>query len=397
MKHLALKPRALRLLVDKLRDAKSRTEPDQGGYTLVETLLTVLVVSIVLAAAFPVLPVFFRESNIVQNTYQSVDQLVLASEVVTRYVHEAVSPSSSTNPFLTANANNVTFYANTGKATGPEKVVMQVATTGSVRTFQVNLYVANANTCPMTGSSGSACVFGASTQSFLLINFLTNGTAGSPVFTYNLQGGEVCGGPPPGSATTTMSSAAVTGATTLQVAQPHGAISVGDTIFIGSGPTAQTVTATAASASNATSITVSALTAAAANGSSIYDSSLTTVPNSPPTTVSTTSSGTTLKVNALKSAVATGDTIAVGTGATAQTVTASANYSVGTTTMTVSALSGSVTAGSSVYDSTCSATQLGQIGGVALNLQATKNPGGQPTGYQSLAYLFSPAYNASVG
>ncbi len=392
-----MKPVAMRLSLRGLGDAPSRRPPDEGGFTLIETLLTVLVVSIVLAAAFPVLPVFFRESNIVQNTYQSVDQLVLASEVVTRYVHEAVSPSSSTNPFSVANANNVTFYANTGKSTGPEKVVMQVTTAGSVRTFLVNLYVANANTCPMTGSSGSACVYGASTQSFLLINSLTNGTAGSPVFTYMLQGGEVCGGPPPGSPTTTLSQSASSGATTLKVNQPHGAVSVGDTIFIGSGPTAQSVTATAAAASNATSITVTALTASAANATSIYDSSLTTVPNTIPTTVSTTSSGTTLKVNALKSAVASGDTIVVGTGSTAQTVTAGNNYGVGATTMTVSALSGSVTSGTSVYDSTCSATQLGQIAGVALNLQATKNPGGQPTGYQSLAYLFSPQYNVSVG
>ncbi|HVA03463.1 MAG TPA: type II secretion system protein [Acidimicrobiales bacterium] len=388
----------MKLFLPAMSDATSGLGPDEGGYTLVETLLTVLVVSIVLAAAFPVLPVFFRESNIVQNTYQSVDQLVLASEVATRYVHEAVSPSSSTNPFSSANANNVTFYANTGKSTGPEKVVMQVATAGSVRTFQVNLYVANANTCPMTGSSGTACVYGTSTQSFLLINFLTNGTAGSPVFTYNLQGGEVCGGPPPSSPTTTLSQSASSGATTLKVNQPHGAISVGDTIFIGSGPNAQIVTATAAAASTSTSVTVTALTAAAANTAAIYDSSLTNVPNSPPTTVSATSSGTTLKVNALQSAIATGDSIVVGTGSSAQTVTAGNNYAKGTTgNITVSALSGSVTSGTSVYDSTCSATQTSQIGGVALNLQATRNPGGQPTGYQSQAYLFSPEYNAAVG
>ncbi len=389
--------RTMKLNVLRRRHVSADLESDQGGFTLIETLLTVLVVGIVLAAAFPVLPVFFRESNIVQNTYQSVDQLVLASEVVTRYVHEAVAPSSSTNPFLTANANNVTFYANTGKATGPEKVVMQVVTAGAARSFQVNLYLANANTCPMTGSAGSACVYGASTQSFLLINNLTNGTGGSPVFTYQLQGGEVCGGPTPGAPTTTLSHSAVIGATTLQVNQPHGAISVGDTIFIGSGPTAQIVTATAAAAANATNITVTALTAAAANAAAVYDSSLTTVPNSPATTVSTTSSGTTLKVNTLQSAVANGDTLVVGTGSSAQTVTAGNNYSVGTTTMTVSALSGSVTPGTAVYDSTCSATQLSQIVGVALNLQATKNPGGQPTGYQSLAYLFSPEYNVSVG
>ncbi|HEY5023917.1 MAG TPA: prepilin-type N-terminal cleavage/methylation domain-containing protein [Acidimicrobiales bacterium] len=370
---------------------------NQAGFTLVETLITVLVMSIVLAAAFPVLPVFFRESNIVQNTYQSVDQLVLASEVVTRYAHEAVSPSSTTNPFLTANANSTTFYANTGKATGPEKVVMQVTTVGGARTFGVNLFVANANSCPMTGSSGTVCTYGAFTQSFLLINYLTNGTAGSPVFTYTLEGGEVCSGPPPSSPTTTLSQAAANGATTLHTGVLPAAVSVGDTLFLGSGPTAQTTTATAAAAAGTSVISVSALTGSATNGTNVYDSALTTVPNSPPTTVSSSSSGTTLHVNALKSAVASGDTLAVGTGATAQNVTVTTAAGINANSITVSALTGTVAAGASVYDTTCSTTQLGQIVAVSLNVQATKNPGGQPTGYQSLAYLFSPNYSTTVG
>ena len=200
---------------------------------------------------------------------------------------------------------------------------MQVVTAGTARTFQVNLYVPNANSCPMTGSSGTACTYGASTQSFLLINYLTNGTAGSPVFTYILQGGEVCAGPPPGSPTTSLTQLAANGATSLKVVALTKAVAVGDTIFLGWGPNAQTVTATAAAPIGATTITVSALTASAANGTSVYDSSLTTVPNTIPTTVSSSSSGTTLHVDALQSPVANGDTIVVGTGATAQTVTAS--------------------------------------------------------------------------
>lgn len=374
-----------------------RAARGEAGFTLVETLITILVVSIVLVAAFPVLPVFFRENNIVQNTYQSVDQLVLASEVVTRYADEAVSPSSTANPFLAANANSNTLYANTGKATGPEKLVMQVSTVGAARTFGVNLYVANANSCPIAGTSGTACTYGSNTQSFLLINNLTNGTPGSPVFTYTLQGGEVCAGPPPGSSTTSLSSTAASGATALHTGSLPAAVSIGDTLFLGSGPTAQTVTATAAAAKGTSTITVTALTASASSGTAVYDNALTTVPNSPPTTVSSTSSGTTLHVNAVKSAVANGDTIVVGTGSTAQSVTANGTYGVNASTLTVSSLTGSVTAGASVYDSTCSATQLGQIVAVALNLQATKNPGGQPTGYQSLAYLFSPDYSATVG
>ena len=172
-----------------------------AGFTLVETALTVLVVAVVLAAAFPTVPLFFNEETSVQNTYQSVDQLVLASEVVTRYIHEAVdpSPSGSTYPFLIASANGATFYANTGNANGPDKVVVSVGTDASGnRTFQLNLYAPTANTCPGI-SAGTSCTYSTSTQSFLLINYLTNGTSASPVFTYTLEGGTTCAGTPPGS------------------------------------------------------------------------------------------------------------------------------------------------------------------------------------------------------
>jgi hypothetical protein len=50
-----------------------------------------------------------------------------------------------------------------------------------------------------------------------------------------------------------------------------------------------------------------------------------------------------------------------------------------------------------VFDNVCTPTQVSQITAVAINVQATKVPGGQPTGYQTLAYLFSPSYNAAVG
>ncbi len=380
-----------------------RRTPRDEGYTLVETLITVLVVGIVLAAAFPVLPVFFRESNIVQNTYQSVDQLVLASEVATRYIHEAVtpSPSSTSNPILTANANSTTFYANTGDPNGPQEIVTQVTTTGSSRTFQVNLYNAQANSCPGV-SSGTTCTWNtSSTQSYLLINNLTNGTGGSPVFTYTLQGGEVCAGPPPGSPTTTLKAAASTGATSLSVNTLTAAIGVGDTIYVGSGGAAQTVTATAAAAKGASSISVTALPSAAAISSSVYDGALTTVPNTLPTTLKTAASSgaTTLSVPSLPSAVSTGDTIVVGTGTSAVTVTATANAAISatTTSIAVTALPSAQAANLEVYDSTCSTTQVSQIEAVALSLQTTKNPGGQPTGYQSLAYFLSPDYSAAVG
>ncbi len=303
-----------------------RTAPRDGGYTLIETALTCLVISIVLAAAFPVVPVFFRESTAIQNTYNSVDQLVLASEVVTRYIHEAVDPSpvAPVSPFASASANATTFYANTGNPKGPQKIVVQVQTSPTQRSFLMDLYTPTAGTCPTTMVSVATCTYTASTQSILLINFLTNGTGGVPVFTYTLQGGGTCGGPPPATVGTKLNSALTSGQnySSLSVASVTAAITSGDTLVIGTGANTQVVTATSSQAVSGSAKTISVTS-----------------------------------------------------------FTANANYATNT----------------SVYDNTCSATQITQIVAVALNLAATKMPGGQPTGYQSLAYLFSPAFNPAVG
>lgn len=314
----------------------SRTDAPEGGFTLVETALTVLLVAVVMAAAFPVVPVFFREANTVQNTYGAVDQLVLASEVVTRYIHEAVdpAPSSSTYPFVSASANSVTFFANTGLSTGPEEVIVSVSSgTAGTRTFQAYIRSPIAGTCPIAGTSaypnGTCSYSSTATKSILLINYLTNGTAGNPVFTYTLQGGGTCGGT----------------------------------------PTAGTLK----------------LKATISNGATIG-----------PNISLATSSGSV--------ALAQGDVIDLGSGSSAQSVVVQTAKTVTTSTTSV-ALSTPYTVANqtyssgsnAVFDSTCNATQVSEIEAVSLSLQATKNPSGLATGYQSLAYLFSPNYSSAVG
>jgi hypothetical protein len=71
---------------------------------------------------------------------------------------------------------------------------------------------------------------------------------------------------------TTLTLAAASGApTTLHVAALTSPVSLNDAIVIGTGASAQTVTATAAAAVNATTIPVTALTTAAPLGSSVHD------------------------------------------------------------------------------------------------------------------------------
>jgi hypothetical protein len=97
------------------------------------------------------------------------------------------------------------------------------------------------------------------------------------------------------------------------------------------------------------------------------------------------------------SAVNSGDTIVVGTGSSAQTVTATATALAGTSSISVTSLPSAAVSTAEVYDSTCSPSQVSQIQAIALNLLATANPGGQPTGYQTLAYFLSPEYATTVG
>jgi len=392
-----------------MRALRRALERGEEGFTLIETCLTVLIMAIVLACAFPTVPLFFGEQTSIQNTFGAVDQLVLASETVTRYVHEGVdnAPGGLASPFVSASSNAVTFTANTGITGAPEEVVVHVTNgVAGTRTFGMSLFPATSGTCP---PSGAGCTYTGGADNTVLINYLTNGTGGNPVFSYQLQGGESCAGPPPGSAPTTLASALTSGNqyTSVSVNGLTSPVSVGDSIYLGSGPTAQILTATAATTAGSGTkvITVSSFTASTGypvTTTGVYDNAWGLVPNTVPTTLSATVSGasvTALPVHPLGSAVSVGDLVVVGTGATTQTFTVKTAEPALQTTIPVNTVAANATYGANteVYDTSCSNTQLSQITAVSLNLQATKTPGGQPTGYQSQAYLLSPTYNSTVG
>jgi len=164
------------------------------GTTLVETLVTCLVLSLAFAAVVPILVVFDLESTAVLHTYGAVDQVLLASEILNQYIRDAVEPGPPTSgvpvpPFSSASGNSATFYADTGNPTGPERVVARVTTSANgVQTFLVTATAADADSCPMTGSTGTACTYlTAAPRDVADVADLVNGA--TPIFTYTLTSG----------------------------------------------------------------------------------------------------------------------------------------------------------------------------------------------------------------
>ena len=222
-----------------------------------------------------------------QNTYQSVDQLVLASEVVDPLHPRGGGAVVVGEPLLDRQRQQRDVlrqhrqrqrpreggHAGDDGRVGPD-----------VPGQPVHRQRQHAARC--TGSAGTACTYGASTQSFLLINYLTNGTGGSPVFTYTLQGGEVCAGPPPGSATTTVSRRRRrSGRPRCRSTNPTAAISVRRHHLHRLGAHGADRDGHRRGGLECDEHHRDRTDRAAANGASVYDSSLTTVPNSLPTTV----------------------------------------------------------------------------------------------------------------
>lgn len=156
---------------------------DENGYTLVEMMLTCALIAVLLAMTTPIVSMFFDLNGDVQNTYTAVNQVVLASEEITQYVHEAIAPCPTgstvsgciTVPFANTTQSSLTFYANVNSTLGPTKVVASVSGT----TLTVLTYAATSN-CPFNGSSTTWCSFSSNPH---LLDTVT-GLANTSPFTY---------------------------------------------------------------------------------------------------------------------------------------------------------------------------------------------------------------------
>ena len=178
----------------RARRAQRRSQSERG-FTLMETLIACAVMVVVIASTVPVVRVFFDEQLAVNRTYSGADEVLLTSLVMTRYIREAVEPAPEngsgvpTAPFVTATPCSLTFYANVGNANGPAQVVAAASPcTGTGQTFLMTIQAPDTNSCPVTGSTGTACTY--TTQPVKRLVYLTNVTNNTlSFFSYTLTGG----------------------------------------------------------------------------------------------------------------------------------------------------------------------------------------------------------------
>jgi prepilin-type N-terminal cleavage/methylation domain-containing protein len=153
---------------------RGRPEVDERGFTIIELLLSVLVLSIIIGLSTSTVRMFYTQSADVQNTFAVTNQVLLASEILTEYTHDGVAScpaptatpgdaacttANGENPFAIATSTSATFFADTndaGGTNGPVKLV--VTLTGT--TLTVTEAQPNASTCPLTSSPSTVCTYG---------------------------------------------------------------------------------------------------------------------------------------------------------------------------------------------------------------------------------------------
>jgi prepilin-type N-terminal cleavage/methylation domain-containing protein len=154
--------------------SKDIHEVDERGFTIIEMLLSVLILSIIIGFSTSTVRMFYTQSADVQNTFAVTNQVLLASEILTEYTHDGVAScpapaatpgdaacttANGENPFATATSTSATFFADTndaGGTNGPVKLV--VTLTGT--TLTVTEAQPNAATCPLTSTPSTVCTYG---------------------------------------------------------------------------------------------------------------------------------------------------------------------------------------------------------------------------------------------
>ncbi len=225
-----------RRVVARVQAARSNRELSEAGYTLYELGIAMLLLSILFLMTAPILVTLTNTNTYVNDTYNNENQLLPVSTNFQRLIRSVVSPgptlattdppvpafgvyqqtspygirigtlnsntsyaiNSTTVPGATVtgiDAYDLTFFTNTGNATGPAMVVAQLNTSTQVFTVTISYPNGNPQACPRSETDTNQCSYPVAQQRLITVTHVVNYALGDPVFTYNLTNGTVVSNP----------------------------------------------------------------------------------------------------------------------------------------------------------------------------------------------------------
>lgn len=109
-----------------LRSRSPRRAAEQSGYTIIETLIVVIILSIVLAVLYKGLDGMQLATQGSEERLVNLEEARVMMATVTKDLRTAARLDSGTSPFVLAGAREMIFYANLGNTSGPSKVRIYV-------------------------------------------------------------------------------------------------------------------------------------------------------------------------------------------------------------------------------------------------------------------------------
>ncbi len=153
---------------------------DQEGISVTEVMVTVALLSVVLGFVLQGFASLQSASNGANLRIQNLGQARILMDAVTKDVRTAVRLGSTQSPFLAADDNDVTFYANLNLSTAcPKKVRLYVDT---------NSRILEKVTEPNAGGAPPNCLYTGASQTRFVGEFVANSST-EPIFTYYYDNG----------------------------------------------------------------------------------------------------------------------------------------------------------------------------------------------------------------
>ena len=162
--------------MSNLTRALRRKRPETG-YTLIETMIAMMLLSVVMAAAFSVVAVMQRGAMTTTNRFTAEGEAQTISDRISKDIRSAVTASATGAAFASADVNDVTFFANLADPNGPTKLHAYLTLLGGT-----NVYLFHEDaTAPNTGGSPGNYTYPATSSTRIDGKYLDTS---QPIFSY---------------------------------------------------------------------------------------------------------------------------------------------------------------------------------------------------------------------